>query len=790
MARDIKHFVSKGGGDKDLKDDVPRLKAHGLDLKYMSEDDRLSLPCEEPIDLRDMFPTTCYPCRQNGITHFFDTTAEIFFTKQMKRSNGRYTQAVYEAVLKHSSARLASHTYSDLNSEFEVDEIEDSIAFPKVIPVGYSQYRQENRLNFATDVEIELPSGTIVGCRSVDISPSGIQLKLNKLIDVIEGMDVNMVFPALEEKYECQFGSVPYRLMKSAIGSMYMTLKLVRIDPGEHAFDLFLQQFIESKKHRYRIDSEDSKQALTAKAWEYLYTKALPYLACFVSIHGEAIQIQEIAISESGKRQVTGLGNSMLSFMEQKLTSFRLNGIAHKDTGPQEIYAYRYQGDGIRRRLCAASWGFSDQKSKLAFLRAGINEDSFKAWRLNVIKLKEMSEQRSSELLEKLAAEEPEQAKSLMQQLSHYEYLIYLVDIRDNLLRDPLLQHDDSMDVVEDSFFDKFEIKRRSSAEYTRLRLGITKQRNEERYIYNSPILLRFYGETIKGHTLDLSINGLKIALEKTKSFQIRDTVSIDFVGFNKKFRSSKLNRQSYRVAAITRDGSLCLTRDHRIGQHKAAIFLGKLLKKNKEILPTCTGELWMSSKSRLMESWLNLCLPTQGLLMTREDGVYNIPYLLSGTFTPQLLAPFKIGQDFYNFQSLLQHRMIKEKLRALRVDNGVPVCTEIYVSLGEGKNNSAPEVNVRFWSDFKDDIERIEYLKWCCNNPVFGFYNLSFTRVPRLDKSTLIEDMNVIRRNARHQLREFENECKSLVAILELSDFTDLISRRYNLRNIKRART
>jgi len=782
MAQDIKHFVSKSGGDKDLRGDAPRVKKRGLDLKYLSESERLSTLSEEPIDLRDIFPNTYYPYKQDKITHFFDSSAERFYLKQIKRAKGRYTQAVYESVMKHSAARLASSITGDLEAEYQIEEETELLHIPKVIPVGYSQYRQENRLNFATDVEIEMPSGSIISCRTVDISPSGIQLKLNQVIDVIVGMDMDLFFPALEKKYEEHYGLVPYRLMKSAVGSMHMTLKLARIDPGEHPFDVFLQQFIESKKHRYRIDAEDSKQALTAKAWEYMYTKALPYLACFVSTHGESIQIQELAVSEQNKNQLAGLGNSMLSYIEQKMSSFRLNGIAHKKTKPQEIYAYRLQGNGMRRRLCATSWEFNDQKSRLAFLRAGVNDESFKAWQINVVKLSEMSDQRSDELLAKLAAALPEQAESLVDQLNHYEYLFYLIDIQEHLLRDPLLQHDESQEVEGGLFFDEYEIQRQPSAEYTRLRLGITKQRNEERFIYKSPVLLRFYGESIKGHTLDLSINGLKVALNKSKNFQIRDTVTIDFVGFNKKFRSSKLKRQSYRIAAVTKDGSLCLTRDHRIGQHKAAIFISKLLNKNKDILPTCTGELWMNTKSRLMESWLNNCLPTQSLLMTREQGIYHIPFLLSGVMTPKILEPFNIGEKLYNLEQLLQHGIIKATMKELRVNNGLPISTEIYVSQPESYQESITAIEVKTWSDFNDDIERVEYLKKCTKRKHYCFYHLSFTRVPRLDYSILLDDMHVIRRNARHHLTEFENECNSLKSILELSDFTQIISSRYNI--------
>ncbi len=781
MAQEIKHFVSSKFGNKNLRDNIPAVGDRGLDAKHTNEAERLAMPCEEPIDLREMFPTLCYPYREDGITHYFDGGAENFYLKQLESHNGKYTQAVYEAVLKHSAARLASGLYGELDDS---DSDDESTAFnpPAVIPVGYSQHRQESRLNFTTDIEIELPSGSIIQGRSVDISPSGMQIKLTQLLGVIDGMDMDICFPTLEVKYERHFGLIPYRLMKSTIGSMHMSLMLSRVDPGDHPFDVFLQEFIDNKKHRYRLDAEDSKLALTAKAWEYLYTKALPYLACFVSTKGERLQIQEIAISQHNKQQISGLGNSMLSCLEQQMSSFRLKRVSDKKSYTPEIYAYRYQGTGLRRRLCATSWQFTDSNSKVAFLRTGLKEDTFVAWQINIVYLKDMAEQRSSELLDKLAESKPEQAESLLAQLNNYEYIIYLVDVTESLRHDPLLAHDKSLDTPDDSFFDTYEIQRERTADYTRLRLGISKQRNEERFIYQSPVVIKFYGESIKGHTLDLSVNGLKVAIDSAKSFQIRDTVSIDFVGFNKKFRSSKLKRQSYRIAAITKDGSLCLTRDHRIARHEAAIFLGKLLKKNKDILPSCTGELWMSTKSRLMESWLNLCLPTQALLMTREEGKHDIPYLLSGNYTQQLLAPFQIGRDIYNFESLIELPILKEKLSELRIHSGKPITIEIYISQEQSNENDIPNIELKCWADFKDDIDRVEYLKKCSRKAIFSFCHLSLGNVPRLEKSDLIDDMNVIRRNARHRLAEFETEYQSLAVILELIDCTDLVMQRYNL--------
>lgn len=781
MAEKIKHFVSTGSGVKGLVNKMPDGTTSRLDINYFNESERLSQPCEEQVDLRDLFPGHCYPYQHGGITHFLDTHSERFFLKQLKAYDGQYTQGVYEAVLKNAAAQLASGIYGDAEEEAE----EEIFQPPTVIPVGYSQLRQENRLNFATDVSIELPSGIIIKGRTVDISSSGMQVKLNGLVDVVDGMSLNISFPMIEEKYEKHFGQVPYRLMKTDVGSLFVTLKLARIDHGQHPFDLFLNNFIESKKHRYRIDAEDSKVALIAKSWEYLYIKALPYLACFVSTKGDRLQIQEIAISEQNKHQLKGLGNTMLSLIEQQMSSFRLNGITHHDETIPEIYGYRYQGIGQRKRVCATSWQFIDSKERATFIRAGINEDSFTAWSIKAVEIKNITEHRNAELIHKVARENQQQADSLQEQLDQYQYLIYLLDITEYLRRDPMLKHDETAEQPDDYFFDDYEIKRGQTAEYTRLRLGLSKQRNEERYIYHSPIVLKHYGRKVKGHTLDLSINGLKIAIEEPKTFNIRDTVTLDFVGFNKRFKSSKLKDQSYRVAAITPDGSLCLTRDHRIARHDAAMFLSKLLKQNLDVLPTCTGELWMSTKARLMETLLNQNLPSQALLLTREKSVYDVPYILSGNHTAQLMAPFQIGKDIYNLNTLLDFQKLRNKIMKLSVTTDKPASIEVYVSQHHDEETNQTVIEMKTWVDFDNDEERIEYIEKCCHNSIYAFYNLTLCKVPKLERQTLVDDMKILRSNARHYIAEFDKVCHSLIHLVELTEITDIVLDRYQFARI-----
>lgn len=760
---EIKHFISNRFGSKGLSDAIDPEQSP---VRTNPEPEMF----EQSIDLRTIYPYSCSPYYHKDRVHYLDKDTIEYFQRLLDRNNGNYTERIYNSVMKYATANMP---YIPDEEENEANKS------PIVIPAGYSQNRQESRLNFATDVEIEMPSGALLMARSVDISASGIQLKVKQLVDIINDMELELSFPQLEEKEEQRFGQVTYILKKHEIGSLYMSLFLVRKDPGEAPFDLFIESFIQAKKHRYRIDSEDSSLALVSKAWEYLYIKSLPYLACFISSARERIQIQEVCLSESNTLQIKGLGQAMLSHLESNLSTFRINGIATNEVLSPEIFAFRYQGDGMRYRLCASSWQFKDGAERLNFIRAGIDEESFVAWRIEIVKLEDLPKARSRELLARLFKESDAQADNLISLLNEYDYMMYLVDITEHMKKDPLLADDVSHTPLADHFLDDFALKHARTSDFTRLRLGISKRRNEQRYIYKSPVVLKLYGKKYKGNTIDFSTNGLKVETDRPRDFQIRDTVYLEFTGFNKKFRTAKLKSEPYRVVAITPDESICLCRDHRVSQHKAAIFLRKLINQNVEVLKHCTGELWMSTKARLIEAWMHQCLPTQSLLVSRKNNQYYIPYIIQSDTTRELLAPFAMGEGLYDFRNLFERTELTSLFRHLVVEQAHTMSLEFYVSK---VSPTAKGIKVKLWSDFTSDLERAEYLRNQFKLDTFAAYSVSLSKIPKLDKSDLREDMNVIRRNSRHRLIEFEETYKSLVGVVELTNINQQVKARYNL--------
>jgi len=222
------------------------------------------------------------------------------------------------------------------------------------------------------------------------------------------------------------------------------------------------------------------------------------------------------------------------------------------------------------------------------------------------------------------------------------------------------------------------------------------------------------------------------------------------------------------------------LCRDHRVSQHKAAIFLSKLISKNADILKHCTGEIWMSTKARLIEAWMHQCLPTQSLLVARQRNKYSVPYIIESDTSTEVLKPFASSSGVFDFSALFDRKEITGLFRHLKIQLEHVNCLEIYVSQA---GDTTDDVELRLWSDFETDLDRVEYIKSKYKSPGFAAYTVSLTAVPKLDKTSLSEELAVLRKNSRHRLVEFEDTYRSLVGVLELMPTTDKVTERYSLK-------
>jgi len=209
-------------------------------------------------------------------------------------------------------------------------------------------------------------------------------------------------------------------------------------------------------------------------------------------------------------------------------------------------------------------------------------------------------------------------------------------------------------------------------------------------------------------------------------------------------------------------------------------MFLKKLIDRNVEILKHCTGEVWMSTKARLSEAWMHQCLPTQSLLVARQKNEYSVPYIIESETTKDILKPFSSSESIYDFSALFERVKITSLFRQLKVEQEHVINLEIYVAR---KGYPIEQVEVKMWSDFATDLERVEYFKSKIKSTTFTAYTLSFSAVPKLDKTSLSEELNVVRKNSRHRLVEFQNTYQSLVGIIELMVTTDKVRERYNLK-------
>ena len=129
--------------------------AQNADLKQKNqaflqglEKQRLNKDCLRIIDLRGKVSGECQAYEFGGRRHYLDDRAYLLVKQLMQRTQGRYTVAVYEAVLKTirqlEQAIITEEPEEDDQTKIQRLKLDENFA------------RAEQRLNFSTPIKLRM----------------------------------------------------------------------------------------------------------------------------------------------------------------------------------------------------------------------------------------------------------------------------------------------------------------------------------------------------------------------------------------------------------------------------------------------------------------------------------------------------------------------------------------------------------------------------------------------------------------------------------------------------------
>ena len=495
---------------------------------------RLGKPFKNPIDLRNQVADDVDPMEHEGIVHYLNLTGKTLFEKAMM-DYGLYTVGVYEEVMAGVSG--AANGKEGATPIARKEELGTPV---KEINFNQYHHREEERMNYSTQVEIIQQVTDNIQAMTQDISISGMRLKMDKKSLLTVGEKVPVVFFGLEKDFSIG--------LKSAVEYQVISVELTGDDKRvamrrtyaeqDDLFERFLKRFINGNKKRYRVNLDNTLEAVTAKTYEQFYLPRMMGLPLFIGKRTNQETCIHFAMLNDNNRGFYQYwkdeqGNNQLNhiFTAKRLEFLRKKAVA---SGNYECLLYTFSQVNKGKTLFFAALEAELKQTPglfQQFLSYGAKKDSFTVLKLEIVPVDpekcylplSMPETVSDAI--KRANKPP--TPRLMAMLKNLNMMVLMSDVTsDNGINNYARLPFDSSST---EFLKKQMCQQGKHPVYIEsVRFKYQNLRSEDRYFYKTPVNCDKDGIEQSGITVDFSAKGLKIDFESRIRLKLAATSMCD----------------------------------------------------------------------------------------------------------------------------------------------------------------------------------------------------------------------------------------------------------------------
>ena len=370
-----------------------------------SELNRLMTPCSKAIDIRGLVKDECRKYDLNGHSHWLNDHGINLYYKNIVRY-GIYAEGVWEAVKKYTIS--LRDIDAQKTRQQEVEEINSEKLDVDFIDMGFYLSRRESRLSISSPVRIVLENGQEVFAVLLDISSSGIRVKIPHCISAKAQSDVKVHFCKSSNSYEEEINRpVHYHIVAIDDPIDNSPVKYLRciLEHNKEVVDEMMEFF--ERQSRKSLDKNEIPLRANAHTHEHLLFANTCKLPFFFSKEGVVLTL----LNPKNKRLYQSLVNkSRQPCLGVLFGSERLEKLAQLSSpGAQKVFhTFRYHNEF----LSVDESEVSDDLFRL-FVRTGAQTDTWKVFKLAVFEL-------SRDELKKLHEEAP---KLGLKKATHYGLL-------------------------------------------------------------------------------------------------------------------------------------------------------------------------------------------------------------------------------------------------------------------------------------------------------------------------------------------------------------------------------
>jgi len=783
-----------------LASDIPKEKRFLIKMEVK----RLAKPCVRSIDLRGLVDGNCKVYTFQGKNHYMDDIAVAKFEEQI-RIYGSYTFGVYEAVQNtENNFRIIREKEEarEKNATSEQSNNKDAAILGQfVVPtVNLLDYRQRNteRMNFAVAVELFNEENQSVKGLSVDVSLEGLQVKLPKETFFKKGELLLVYFRGLETEFAMdKKNGIAYKLVKIIRKKdvIYLALQRATERPSP-SFDKFLESFIHGNKRRYKVNMNNTIEAITSKICEQYFSPRSPTLPVYIN---DELVPRFAMVNEVNRETVNYWQDEddrcRLGFL---LTLQRLNILLKKQESNREIYVYSFthlQNDRVYFYSAAYEELVQKDILKQVFFGFGSKKAS---WRVFKITLTNMSPEQAHTPLSipdsvsvKSKRQNTPPSPRLMSKIKDLNYLAHVTDVTSTV----------GQQAYNELKFNRSNLSHLRTFGHARnqpvpnieiFRFKYEEQRLESRYRLRSQIELKLPLDDVvhTGVSEDISVHGLGLRVELSKEYEgaLEGQVEVAFPRLQEITKTFDVMHLQYTVIYHNVDKNILHLKALQGEAGKTArAFFDELIKKNKHSLEIDTDEESISGMGQALRcinarnaTSLSFLMSKEGVRYTPQAGIIGKQDQRVSSVATHLVDKGQVNLEFLFRDRKLESPFMQSGMKQVKLEN-MPIKQELLLSFDPSQKDPRMAIIPRYSHRFDNNEQRLTFIKEALVRGQFIAIQIMLTTTGKPDLSMLQTEINYVSVYAIHRAKELENKLWSLAACAHLIDITDEVLIRYD---------
>ena len=753
---------------------------------------RLQAPCNTVIDMRAVAPNACQPYGFGQLIHLLTPLGIERFESENHRY-GRYSVGVFEALQQLQYEMTAGKADATQTHSF----VSPTLQF-----FNYPQ-RSSERMHFSINVLLYTAVETKYHLKTVDLSIMGLQVKVNKNVDVKLGDNVIIVFDGLANEYSTIANTtIEYDVVRVVEHSDELRIFLHRAQAhNEPQVTEFIANFIRGNKYRYKINLENTINAVENKVCEQYFTPRFPSLPVYISHQVDKAHPQSEVLQPKFAMSNSGNANILSYWQDEQhqqrignlVSQSRIEELISKNSDQREIFVYAFnhvKNNKVYFYSASQSELEAQPGTKNILLSYGAHKAS---WRVFKLQLSHMSPTQAYTPLS-IPNEGHKDAKTenmppsarLMKHLIDLRYIVLVSDLTDSFAMRYYQQI--PLDKSKIALLHQFaHAHNKLPPQLTIRRYKYQDIRKETRYHLRTNVELTAAGHSYSGVTEDISMSGLRIELDEPLPELTDTNVSLAFARLQTMTKRFDLTNLTYEIVNIHTNRHIIHLRytGSQIAQQENPFFM-ELIKRNKEklkadLLPEETPGLSHALRCIYAKNAMNIAffINQRTHLFTPEFSVYN----QGDGRLKSMLTRFSI-EGHFNLEFLYRDRdqpspFIRRCLAQLKMGLGEQE-HEIFIRYCPEKIHINDVIVPYINQQFTSSTQRQQFIKKALALGEFVAIKLILKDTTTVELDTIKTELDYLHEHANYKAEKVVDKLKHIQGFGYILDITDEVLYRH----------